>query len=102
MSALQGRLAEALSEHGFADAGLSAKEDVFGGGYEVEGEESLDDRAVDLARMRPVETVERGEATELRVFGATVEIVQFARAPLEADKLFDCFCWAETALVRAG
>ncbi|SRR6266545_6805567 len=82
----QGGMAEVLREHGLADTGLTAQEHVLATADEVEGGEALDERAVDLARMGPVESVERLERAEVGGARAACEVGGLAGAgPVRRD-----------------
>src|SRR6266498_5431912 len=98
----QGGVAEVLREHGLAHAGLAAQEHVLATADEVEGGEAFDELAVDLARVCPVEAVERLEGAEVGGAGAAREVGGLPGAALERDERLDGLGGAEVVVVRVG
>jgi hypothetical protein len=95
-------MADVLREHGFADARLTAQEDVLAAANEVERGEALDERAVDLARVGPVEAIERLERAEIGGACAAREVGNIAGAALQREERLDGLGGAKAALVRVG
>lgn len=93
------RVAEVFGEHGLADAGLAAEEHVLAASDEVEADEFIDEDAVDLARMRPVESIERFEFAEIRRTGPAREVGGLACSAFERDQLLDRLGGTDPALV---
>src|SRR5205807_5752418 len=60
----QGGEANVLRQHGFADTGGASEEHVLTTRDEIQPDEPLDQGAVDLARVGPVEAVERLECAQ--------------------------------------
>ena len=86
---LKRALAEVLGERGLADTARAAEEDVLTVLREVEREELLIDRPVDLAWEAPVEAVQRLHRAERRAFGACGEVGRVALTTFEGDDLLD-------------
>jgi hypothetical protein len=95
-------VSQVLGQHGLADAGLAAKEHVLAAVNEVEAEEALDESAIDLARVGPVEAVGCLELAEVGHAGTPREVGVLARATFERDQLLSDLGGAEPALVGMG
>lgn len=87
--------AKVLGDGGLAYACGSTQQDILRRalGDEVELEEPLDERAFDLARVRPVELVEGLEASERRGSGSSLQVLGVALAELDLDELLDERFW---------
>lgn len=99
---LEGGEAEAAGERGLADPRWATQEHVVAVVGEVEGEEVLDENTVDVARVRPVESVDGLGGSEGGELGAAQEIALLADTALEGDKLLEGLLRPETALGGMG
>ena len=81
VAAFEGSLAEYLGEHGLADAGLAAKEDVVAALNEVEAEQAVNQRAINLARVVPVESVDGLEGGQRGGLSASGKVDPLVKTP---------------------
>jgi len=81
-------VAEILGKRGLADAAGSSEQDVVALGDEVQGEKLLVELAVDVARVVPVELVERLEGAERGGLGAAGKVAYLALASFQGDQGF--------------
>ena len=92
-------LREILRNHGLAEAGATLEQYVFSAVDEAEVDEALDEWAIDLLGVSPVEAVDRLERSETREPRAAREIHGNPGSLLEIDELLDRLGRANAALV---
>ncbi len=95
---LERGLAEAACQHRLADAGRAAEQDVLPVSDEVEPQQRLDEGAVDRARVRPLEAIDRHHRVEVRGAGTAFEVLALTLAPFDRGELLDGLDRAEPAV----
>src|SRR5689334_18256061 len=98
----QGGLRKVLRDHRLAKAAATLEQDVLAAVDELELDEALDERAIDLLGVRPVEAVEGLERAEARGPSPSSKVDRDAGSLLEIGELFERLRGAEAALVHVG
>lgn len=93
-------IVEVLREQGLAEAAAALEQDILATVDEVELEEALEEGAVDLLGVVPVEAVEGLERAEAGGAGSAREIDRDARSLFEVNELLEGLGGAEAALVH--
>jgi hypothetical protein len=88
-----------LRNHRLAESGSAFEQNVLATVDELELDEALDDRAIDLLRVRPIEAVNGLERAEAREPRTTRKIYRNARPLLEIGELLERLRRANSALV---
>ncbi len=91
-----------LGDGGLAEAAAPLEQHVLAAVDEVELDEALDESAVDLLGVVPVEAVERLEGAEAGEAGPAREVDGGAAALLEIGELFEGLGGPEATLVDVG